>query len=214
MSALTLRVAGARTEEGAAAPLLVLVLDVECGEDDVRIVALRCQVRIEPRQRAYTPEEAARLSDLFGDRPRWAETMKPLLWTHASTVVPGFRGRTQCDLALPCTYDFEVAAAKYFHALEQGEVPLRLLFSGTVFGQRAAGLAAEPIPWHTEAVYRLPMALYREAIDRHFPDSAWLRLRRDTFDALDRFRSRRALPSWERAIEALLAASAEGGGGR
>lgn len=210
MSELTFRVTGARAEPHAAAPLLVIGLEIaEAAGDDVRVVGLRCQIRIEPRQRPYTADEAARLSDLFGERPRWAETMRPVLWTHASLVVPGFRRRTQVELQIPCSYDFEVAAAKYFHALDDGDIPLRLLFSGTVFTQRESGLAVEPIPWHAEVVHRLPVATYRDVIDRYFPDSAWLRLRRETFDALHRFKSRRALPSWEQAIDALLRATGD-----
>jgi uncharacterized protein DUF6084 len=209
---LTFRVTGARAEPYAASPLLVVGLEVTDPDgDDVRVVGLRCQVRIEPRQRPYTDLEAERLSDLFGERARWADTMQPLLWTHASVVVPGFRGSTQVDLPIPCSYDFEVASAKFFHALDGGTVPLRLLFSGTVFTQRAQGVTAEPVPWHAEVAYRLPVEVYREVIDRHFPDSAWLRLRRETFDALHRFRSRRALPSWELAIEALLRETGESG---
>jgi hypothetical protein len=205
---LSFRVNGARAEPHAAAPLLVLALEIADAQDAaVRVLALRCQVRIDPRGRPYTRDETARLTDLFGERPRWAETLQPLLWTHASVVVPGFRRRTEVDVPIPCSYDFEVASAKYFHALDGGEVPLRLLFSGTVFSERGHQVAAEPIPWHAEAAYRLPIAVYRETIDRHFPGSAWLRIDRQTFDALHRFRSRLALPSWEQAIRALLDAT-------
>jgi hypothetical protein len=208
---LTFRVTGARAEPYAASPLLVIALEVTDAEgDDVRVVGLRCQIRIEPRQRPYTEDEAARLTDLFGERPRWAETMQPLLWTHVSVVVPGFRRRTQVDLQVPCSYDFEVAAAKFFHALDAGEIPLRLLFSGTVFTQREHTVGIEPVPWHAEVAYQLPVAVYRDVIDRHFPGSAWLRLPRDTFDALHLFKSRRGLPSWAEAIEALLRADVEG----
>lgn len=208
MAELSFRVSGARAEPYAAAPLLVLGLEIADQRDaEVRVLALRCQVRIDPRGRPYTPDEAARLTDLFGERPRWPETLQPLLWTHAAVVVPGFRQRTEVDVPIPCSYDFEVASSKYFHALDGGEVPLRLLFSGTVFSERAHRMEVEPIPWHAEAAYRLPVAVYRETIDRHFPGSAWVRLDRETFDALHRFRSRLALPSGEQAIRALLQAT-------
>ena len=47
--------------------------------------------------------------------------------------IPGFTGTTLVDLQLPCTFDFTVASTKYFHALEAGEIPLCVMFSGTVF---------------------------------------------------------------------------------
>ena len=46
-----------------------------------------------------------------------------------SLMVPSFTGSCELDLPVPCTYDFEVAASKYLHALGDGEVPLLLLFS-------------------------------------------------------------------------------------
>jgi hypothetical protein len=121
-----------------------------------------------------------------------------------ATTVSGFQTQTDIDLPLPCTYDFEVAAAKYLHALEDGEIPLVFLFSGTVFTRGTSGFAAEPIPWHLEASYRLPVRVWRELMDQYFPNSGWLRLSRSTLDALQKFRTDRALPTWDQAIEALL----------
>ena len=47
--------------------------------------------------------------------------------------VPGFSGETRFSLEVPCTYDLEVAAAKYFYAVPDGEVPLTFHFNGNVF---------------------------------------------------------------------------------
>jgi hypothetical protein len=173
----------------------------------VHAVALRAQIRIEPKQRHYSAAEEERLEDLFGEPPRWGETLHPFLWAHVATTVPGFHGQTDVDLPMACTYDFEVAASKYLHSLEGGEVPVVLLFSGTVFTKAtngSAGFSAEPVPWHLEAHYRLPVQVWRDVMDRYFPNSGWLRLPRETIDNLQRFRTARALPTWEQAIEVLL----------
>ena len=210
MAELSFAVTGARAEPYAASPTLMLQLRIEekSGEP-VHAVALRCQIQIEPRERRYSPLEEERLVDLFGEPPRWADTLKTLFWTQAPVMVLAFERSTQVDLPVSCTYDFEVAAAKYFHALDEGEIPLVLLFSGTVFTNRSPGFGVEPVPWDREARFRLPVAVWREVMDRYFPGSAWIRLRRDSFDALHRFKGRRALPSWEHAIEALLQAADE-----
>ena len=110
-------------------------------DEPVHAIALRCQVRIEPLRRGYSDDEAAGLLDLFGPRERWATTQRTFLWQHCTAMVPGFTGATEITLPLECTYDFEVAAAKYLHALRDGAVPLQFLFSGTVF---TAGSAASP----------------------------------------------------------------------
>ena len=205
MIALGFAVLGARAEPYAAVPTLMFRLRItESTGERIHAIALRCQIQIEPRQRHYTAAEEERLLELFGEPPRWGETLKTILWTHASLMVPGFQESREVDLPVACTYDFEVAAAKYFHALDEGEIPLLLLFSGTVFTRGQNGFSVEQIPWEKEAPFRLPVAVWRELMDRYFPGSAWLRLRRETFDALHQFRGRRALPTWDDAIEALL----------
>jgi hypothetical protein len=209
MGELRIAVLGARPEPYAASPTLSFQLGIEeTSGDPVHSIALRCQIQIEPRQRQYSPREEEGLLDLFGPRARWADTLRTVVWAQTSILVPGFRGSTTVDLPLNCTYDFEVAAAKYFHSLEAGEVPLLLLFSGTLFAKRGESLSVEPVAWDREAAYRLPVALWRATMDRHFPGSAWIRLRRDSFDALHRFRAQEGLPTWEDAIAALLAEAA------
>ena len=192
-------------EPYAAAPQLTARLRIqESTGQTIHAIALRCQVRIEPHRRRYDDEEAAGLVDLFGTRSRWAQTLKPLQLANLTQVVPTFSGATEVTLALPCSYDFDVAAHKYLYALQDGIVPLLLLFSGTCFVNRPEGLAVLPVPWDREASYGLPVAVWREAMEQHFPGSAWLRLGRDTFDALYRYRSGNALLSWDEAVRRLL----------
>jgi len=130
-------------------------------------VALRCQIRIEPTRRPYVAAEQDRLLDLFGEPSRWGQTLRSMLWTHTSLIIPPFTGRTVVDLPVPCTYDFNIAATKYFYALESGEVPLSLLFSGTIFYAEQDGgyLQASPISWEKEASYRLPVRVWKEMMD-------------------------------------------------
>jgi hypothetical protein len=194
-------------EPYAAAPNLFARLRItDAGGEPIHAIALRCQVHIEPRRRAYTGEEKTDLADLFGAPARWGETLRPVLWTQTSTMVPGFIGSVDVDLPLPCTYDFDVAAAKYLRALAGDDVPLNLLFSGTVFTRGETGFAVEQIPWHLEASYRMPIRVWRELMDAHFPNSGWIRLDRETLRRLGRFRSERALTDWSQVFDVLLPA--------
>jgi hypothetical protein len=144
---IDLRAVGAKAVAHAAVPTLQFELEVEeRSQQSIESIALRCQLRIEPQRRAYSRAEEQKLLDLFGETPRWGDTQKPFLWTHASTLVGAFRGKTRVELPVTCTYDLEVAASKYLHALEPGgEIPLVLLFSGTVFARGDAGLEALPL---------------------------------------------------------------------
>ncbi len=131
-----------------------------------------------------------------------------MLWTHAVAVVPPFTGSAVVDVPAPCSYDFGVAAVRYFDALEGGDVPLCFLFSGTVFYEAGDGaLRAAPVPWEKEATYRLPVAAWKELMELYYPNCAWVVLRKDVFDRLGRYKSGRGLATWEQALEKLLAAA-------
>ncbi|HZW29607.1 MAG TPA: DUF6084 family protein [Isosphaeraceae bacterium] len=216
MPDLNFQVEGAQPQRFAAAPLLLFKLRV--GETlaegshatPIHAVALRCQVRIEPAKRRYEAHQQGRLLDLFGTPERWGQTLRPMLWTHVSTVVPPFKGNTAVDLPVPCSYDFNLAATKYFHALDGGDITLCFLFSGTIFYEAAEGaLQVAQVPWENQASFRLPAATWRELMELHYPNTAYLCLRKDVFDRLDQYRSRRGLPSWEQALERLLVAAEE-----
>ena len=205
MSELRFEVIGARHEPYAVVPTLILRLRIsEDSGQQIGTIALRAQIQIEPRRRRYDGAEEDRLLEVFGEPARWGDTLRTLLWTNASLVVPAFSGSTEVDLPIACTYDFEVVAAKYFHSLDGGEIPLLFLFSGSVFARSGSGFTVDQIPWDRESAFRLPVATWREMMDHYFPGSAWLRLRRDSFDALQRFKADEALHSWDAAIEALI----------
>ena len=195
----------AKADPYAAGPTLTFTIRVaETTGTPVHALALRCQLRIEPHRRRYTATEAQRLHDLFGDRDRWSDTLKPLQFAMVSTMAGGFTGSTEVELPVPCTYDLEVGASRYFDGLDDGTIPLLLLYSGTAFLKQGNGFAVQPVPWTAESAYPLPVEVWREMIDRHFPNAGWIRCHRDTIDALGRYKSRHALPTWDSTIQALL----------
>ncbi|MGN6793582.1 MAG: DUF6084 family protein [Streptosporangiaceae bacterium] len=201
---------GARPEKFALAPSMSLSLKIaETTGQRIDAIALRCQIRIEPAKRRYTKAEAERLNDLFGDTERWADTLKPLQLTTVSTMVPGFNGSIEIDLPIQLSYDLEIGSTRYFAGLDAGEIPLLLLFSGTVFGSADGKLAVQQVPWSKESQFRLPLSTWREAIDAHFPDSAWIKMSRSTLDELLKFKTRRALPTWDSTLSALLEHAAD-----
>ncbi len=191
----------------SATPSLAARLHINNARADepVHSVSLNCQVMIEPLGRSYSAAEEARLLELFGEREQWARSMKPLLWTIEVLRIPPFRESTTIDIPLPCTLDFDLAATKYFYGLEQGEVRVSVIFSGTVFYTRADGvLQVMPIPWQSEARFRVTAEQWRAAIDAHYPDHYWLRLPRETFERLYRYRIGHHLPAWNELVEHLL----------
>lgn len=193
----------------AAAPTLAFALKVANTPADqhVHSIVLRCQLQIEATRRRYDDEEQRRLSDIFGEPERWSQTLRTLLWTHAVTVVPRFTGETITDLHVPCTFDFNVAATKYFSALDDGDLPLCLQFSGTVFYEAAeAALQISQISWNKEARYRLPVSVWTEMMAAYYPNSAWLRLHRDTFDRLHAYKRSCGFTSWEQMLDSLVPA--------
>ncbi len=205
---LDFEVEGADVLRYAAAPTLVFRVRIaNRGDVPIRSLALTTQIRIAATRRSYDERAQARLVELFGEPSRWSQTLRSLLWANTTLFVPGFTESTVAEMPLACTYDFDVAATKYFHALADGDVPLEFLFSGAVFYAGPTGaLQTVRIPLDAEAQFRLPVRVWRETMNRHFPGSAWLRLDREAFDRLSAYKSRNALPTWEAAVDALLAA--------
>jgi hypothetical protein len=207
MPDLTFRVESAEAVPFAAAPLLSLKLRVENSvpNETIHSVALRAQIQIEAARRRYSDGDKERLLDLFGEPDRWSRTLRSMLWTHASVVIPAFSCATTADLQIPCTFDFNIAATKYFHGLADGEIPLNLLFSGTVFYQLGeSSLQVAPISWDKESRFRLPVQTWRAMMDEHYPNSAWLALRRDVFERLYQYKMRNGIPTWEAAVDRML----------
>jgi hypothetical protein len=209
---LDFAVEDADTVEYAAVPTIGFALRLtSLSGHPLRSVVLDTQIQIAARRRGYDREEQARLADLFGEPSRWSTTLRTLQWLRTTQVVPAFTGETLVELRVPCTYDFEVTAAKYLEALGDGEVPLEFMFSGTAFYSAEDGrLQTARIAWDREADYGLPVAVWRRTMDHYFPNSAWLRLSRDTFERLHAYRARNALLGWDQAVESLLAEKEEG----
>jgi hypothetical protein len=208
MPDLSFTIEGAEAVPYSSAPLLALKLRVKNADakEPIRAVMMQCQIQIEATRRHYAASEQADLLDLFGTPDRWSQTLRTTLWTHAHANVGPFSGETTVVLPVPCTFDFNIAATKYFNALEGGEVPLCLLFSGTIFyDDPARALQITQIPWSKEARFRLPVQVWKNVMDMYYPNMAWLSLRRDVFDRLHEFKMQRGLPSWEQAMERLLA---------
>jgi hypothetical protein len=192
----------------AATPTLAFRLRITNAVPDevIHTVALRCQIQLEVARRRYAPEEQERLLDLFGTPDRWGQTLRSLLWTHASVVVPQFTGSTTVSMQVPCTFDFNIAATKYFNGLADGDIPLLLMFSGTVFYDDSEGsMRVAPISWEKETKFRLPLKAWQDMMDLFYPNIAWLSLRRDVFELLHDYKVRHGIPSWEQTIEKVLA---------
>jgi len=207
MPELNFSVDSAAAVSFAAAPLLSFKLRIRSANDAERIqsIALRCQVQIEATKRKYSAKEQEQLFELFGEPERWGRTLRSMLWTHTSAVVPPFQGETVIELPVPCTFDFNIAATKYFAGLEDGVVPLNLMFSGTIFYEREdAGLQVEQISWAKEAQFRLAVSVWRDMMDHYYPNTVWLCLRRDVFEQLTRYKMDHAFTTWEQANESLI----------
>lgn len=212
MPDLSFQVASVEVVAFAAVPTLSFRLQVSNApaEQKIQTVALRCQILFDVTKRKYSAEEQSKLRDLFGEPERWSQTLRNLLWTHVSCVVPPFAAGTRAEIQVPCTFDFNVAATKYFHGLGAGEIPLVFQFSGTVFYEDAEGrVLVAPISWAKEARFRLPVTTWRGMMDAYYPNSAWLCLRRDSFERLHEYKIRKGIPTWEQALEEVLASAEE-----
>lgn len=207
MPDLNFQVTGVEVTAHAAVPLLTFKLAITNtpATETIHTVILQCQIQIETIRRQYTGAEKAKLRDLFGEPERWGQTLRTMLWAHAQTTIRAFTGSATVGLPVACTYDLNMAGTKYFYALEQGDIPLRFLFSGTIFyAGQPMGLQVAQISWDKEATFRLPVKIWHDMMDQYYPNSAWLYLRRDIFDRLYQYKVQHGLPTWEETLQRLL----------
>lgn len=177
--------------------------------EPVHSIALRVQVQIEPVRRRYTAAEQGHLKELFGEPERWSKSVHPLLWTNANVNVSSFTGSTVIEVPVPCTFDFNVAVTKYCYGLDDGDLPITLLFSGTVFYAGPMGMQIAQIPWERDANCRMPIAVWKQMMELHYPNVAWLCLRRDVFDRIAEYKARYSIATWEQTLERMLGLTAE-----
>ena len=205
---LNFTVDGAEPLRFAASPHIVFKLRVSNDSAlAIHTVILRCQIQLDTSRRRYGTDEQTRLTDLFGPPSQWGETLRGLLWTNTSAVLPAFQNDLTVDLPVPCTFDFNIAATKYFEGLESGDVPLCFYFNGTIFYASESGaLQVVQISWEKEAAYRMPIDVWKAMMDMHYPNVAWLCLQRDAFDRLYEFKVRHGIPTFEEAVLQTIAA--------
>ena len=207
MPDLAFRVESVAPTPFAVAPLLSFRVAVTNDNPDEKIysVALRAQIQLEVTRRRYSAAEQERLFDLFGAPERWGQTLRTMLWANATATIAPFTGSTTVEVQVPCTFDFNIAATKYFHGVDNGDIPLCFLFSGMVFYDRGDGAThVSPVSWSKEARFSLPASTWREMMDAYYPNTAWLCLRRDVFERLYQYKTRNGIPTWEAALERIL----------
>jgi hypothetical protein len=199
-------VLSARPVRHAAVPMLTLDLQVsEPSGRQVYMIALRIQLMIEPARRAYDDETRGRLVELFGAPERWAVTTRSLVWSQLDVLVGAFTGTTTVPVAVPCSSDLELAAAKYLYSLPDGMAPLALHFNGTIYYRdEDGGLQMVLVPWNKSIDFRMPVSVWRETIEHYYPATGWAALGADTLAALQRAKLDRGLATLDATVSALL----------
>jgi hypothetical protein len=199
-------VLGVRPVRYAAAPMLTLDLQVtENAGAPVYMIALTIQLMIDPARRSYDDVTRERLVELFGAPERWAVTTRSLVWAKLDVLVPAFTGTTVVAVPIACHYDLELAAAKYLHSLPDGVAPLALHFNGMIYYPGDdGGLQMALIPWSKSIDFRMPVSVWQETIAHYYPGTAWVAVRADTFEALQREKLARGLATLDACVTELL----------
>jgi len=197
----------------AAAPTLRFELAIDEGtEREIFAIALSVSIEIEPAQRRYDPETRERLVELLGDPQKIGAPTRTMHWTRLGVLVPAFSGSTGVGVDVLCNYDLEIGATSYFHAVEDGEVPLAFNFNGNVYYQGDDGrLQIVQVDWDSHASYRMPVEAWKRMIEMHYPFRDWLALHSETLEALRRRRSERGLPTYDATVAELLRETEDAG---
>jgi hypothetical protein len=207
---LSFRIAGAEPVPFSVAPQLTVSLAIHAEPESVPVhsILLGVQAQIQAQSRGYSQGEAASLKPLFGEGAVFQRALRSLHWCQTTVLVPSFRGSTRAGVALPCPLEFSAAVGTWFAALEEGSVPLQLLFRGTVFYEGPEGLTTAPVPWSAEANHPLPRETWNAAVKEHWPGCSLLALPRQSLERLAAFGATRGIATVEGALEKLLSEKA------
>lgn len=208
MPDINFNITGVRSANSGMTPLMVfdLQIDNQPADEHIQSILLQTQIRIESTRRRYSEAARKRLVELFGASKDWGRTLRDMLWTNESTTVSAFTGSATVELSVPCTFDMNIAAAKYFYGIDEGEVPLIFLFTGTIFYTSGGRVLIQRISWESECRYRMPIERWKVLMNEHYPNSAWIYLDRDVFDRLYAYKQRNGFTSWDATVTRLLAA--------
>lgn len=209
MPDLEFQIRGVEAASQGLIPLVQFRLGISCAsaDEEIHAIILRVHIQFAVSQRSYDEREKERLVELYGQPSQWSRTLRNRLWVQLSTSVGAFKSALETTLSVPCSFDLNVASTKYFQGLEDGDVPLLFLFSGTVFHPGPDGsLRVHQIPWEKECTFRMPLRTWQELMETHFPNTAWLTLRRETVERLYHYRRLHSLATWEDTMERLLPA--------
>lgn len=211
MPDLDFTIVGSEAASDGITPLIQFDIEVANRSDEhIQSIILQTKIRIETVRRSYEEHEKDRLVELFGRPEMWGRSLQSMLWTDVGLTIPGFESRTRAKLPVPVTFDLHIATAKYFYALQDGDIPLLFLFTGSIFYTTPSGsLLMQRISWDLEASYRMPVQQWKALMETHYPEKAWLYLERGVFDELYAFKQRSGLASWEAVVGKLLEGARE-----
>lgn len=207
MPDLKFTITAVQVKEFAIVPTLSFQLQIQnmLEKEEVYAAGLKCQIMIEAIKRTYNDSEKEKLIELFGPSFRWDETLRSFTWTIINIPVPRFTGQTNLEFTIACSEDQALAAGKYFHAIEDGIIPMAFLFSGTLFYKdENSQLQVTLVPWEKEALYKMPVKIWQDMMNIHFPGVRWVSLNAEVYDKLIQYKASTIYPTLNACLEHLL----------
>ena len=141
----------------------------------------------------------------------WGTTLRTLLWTRTTLVVPPFTRRHARRPAVPCTYDLEVVGVALLRRARGRRGAARVPVQRQRLLRGRGRAAADGADRRGSARPRTGCrcAVWRETMERYFRGTAWVRLRKDALRPARRVQGARTrCRRWEDALDALLAEEA------
>lgn len=176
---------------------------------DVHLAALTVTIEIEPARRSYDERARELLGQLFGEGGAWSASTRNVRVARVAALAGPFSGEGRLTITVPMGFDLEVAAGSYLYSLDGGEAPLRFHFNGTIYYRGDDGLLQLiQLPWDRSSRFRMPVDVWRRAIEAHYPDTGWIALDEETIERLRRHRAAVGAHSFAEVIAGLLDAAA------
>ena len=196
MPDLAITVESAEVVPFAAAPTLAsdCAWRMPTREEIIHTVVLRCQIQIEVTRRRYSGFDQERLARSVRRAGALGPDAAQSAVDQHQPVVPQFTAKPRSIRRYPALSISASPPPSISTAWRMATFPVCLMFSGTVF-YADPGDRCRWRPFLGQG-NEIPAAakVWKDMMDAYYPNSAWLCLRRDVFEELQRFKVERGIP--------------------
>ena len=137
-------------------------------------IALRCQINVDPARRRYDADPASDCPSCSESPSGGARRPRASCGRASTCSSRASKARPTSTSRCPAATTSRSRPPDISRGLSDGAVPLSFHLSGSVFYKTSSGeLRITQVPWDIDVRYELPLAVWTDMMEHHYPEE-WL----------------------------------------